>query len=91
MDIGPNILIFLKIVGVAAIIGGLYLIFRYREQIRNFLVEVWTELRKSSWPTRSELVDSTGVVLATVVLLGVFVASADLIFVQIIKWLTVGS
>ena len=60
-------------------------------KIRKFLTEVWVELKKSAWPTRSELVDSTAVVLVTVVLLGVFVATADLIFVQIIKWLTVGS
>ena len=60
-------------------------------KIREFLTEVWVELKKSAWPTRSELVDSTAVVLVTVVLLGVFVATADLIFVQIIKWLTVGS
>lgn len=59
-------------------------------KIREFLTGVVVELKKSAWPTRSELVDSTLVVLVTVVLLGVFVATADLVFVQIIKWLTVG-
>lgn len=57
-------------------------------KVQTFLMEVWGELKKSSWPTRTELVDSTLVVLVTVVLLGVFVSSADLIFVQIIRWLT---
>jgi len=59
-------------------------------KIRSFLTEVVVELKKSAWPTRTELVDSTLVVLVTVVMLGVFVALADVIFVQVIKWLTVG-
>ena len=57
-------------------------------KIREFLTEVAVELKKSAWPTRSELVDSTLVVLVTVVILGVFVASADVVFAWIIRWLT---
>jgi preprotein translocase subunit SecE len=57
-------------------------------KIREFLTEVVVELKKSAWPTRRELVDSTIVVLVTVVLLGVFVSVADLVFVQFIKFLT---
>jgi preprotein translocase subunit SecE len=57
-------------------------------KIREFLTEVVVELKKSAWPTRRELVDSTIVVLVTVVLLGIFVSVADLVFVQVIKLLT---
>jgi preprotein translocase SecE subunit len=45
-------------------------------------------LKKSAWPTRSELVDSTLVVLVTVILLGVFVSVADLVFVWVVRQLT---
>jgi preprotein translocase subunit SecE len=55
---------------------------------RDFVVEVWAELKKSSWPTRQELVDSTIVVIVTVLILGVFVALADMVFLRIIAFLT---
>jgi len=55
---------------------------------RDFVVEVWAELKKSSWPTRQELVDSTIVVIVTVLVLGVFVALADTVFLRIIAFLT---
>ena len=55
---------------------------------QDFLVDVWTELKKSSWPTRKELIDSTIVVIVTVLVLGMFVALADLVFLRIIAFLT---
>jgi len=57
-------------------------------KVRDFLNEVTTELKKSSWPTRKELTDSTLVVIVTVLVLGMFVAAADLIFLKIIGFLT---
>lgn len=57
-------------------------------KIRGFFNEVVEELKKSAWPTRVELVDSTVVVLVSVVVLGVFVFSADNLFAWIINWLT---
>ena len=56
--------------------------------MRDFLVEVAAELKKSSWPTRKELVDSTLVVIVTVLILGIFVALADVVFLRIIAFLT---
>ena len=58
------------------------------EKTRTFFTEVMTELKKSSWPTRKELVDSTLVVIVTVLILGMFVWGADVVFVHIINWLT---
>jgi len=55
---------------------------------RSFVVDVWAELKKSSWPTWKELSDSTIVVIVTVLILGVFVALADLVFLRIIAYLT---
>ncbi len=57
-------------------------------RVRDFLVEVTAELKKSSWPTRKELIDSTLVVIITVLILGVFVALADLVFLRAIAFLT---
>jgi preprotein translocase subunit SecE len=57
---------------------------------REFVTEVIAELKKSAWPTRKELVDSTLVVIVTVLILGVFVATADIVFGRIISVLTRG-
>jgi preprotein translocase subunit SecE len=53
-------------------------------KVREFVNEVVAELKKSSWPTRKELADSTLVVIVTVVALGLFVALADLVFLRIV-------
>jgi preprotein translocase subunit SecE len=57
-------------------------------KIRDFLNEVIVELKKSSWPTRKELTDSTIVVMVAILVLGMFVAFADLVFVKLIAVLT---
>lgn len=44
---------------------------------RAFLGDVQTELKKCSWPTRSELMESTVVVIISVVLLALFVGISD--------------
>ena len=59
-------------------------------KIREFLHEVTVELKKSAWPTRRELINSTIVVIITVIILGLFVAFADLIFVRAVSILTTG-
>ena len=58
---------------------------------RDFIAEVIVELKKSAWPTRKELVDSSLVVILTVVILGMFVASADIIIGRIVAMLTRGA
>jgi len=45
---------------------------------KTFFEEVIAELKKCSWPTRSELFDSTVVVIVSVLILGAFVAVCDL-------------
>ncbi len=57
-------------------------------KVQEFVVQVWAELKKSSWPTRKDLVDSTIVVIVTILVLGIFVALADLVFLRIIALLT---
>jgi preprotein translocase subunit SecE len=59
-------------------------------KVQEFVMDVWAELKKSSWPTRKELVDSTIVVIVTIVVLGIFVALADLVFLRVVALLTRG-
>jgi len=57
-------------------------------KIKSFFNEVVVELKKSAWPTRKELIDSTLIVIVTMIILGVFVAFADLVLVRIVGMLT---
>ena len=52
---------------------------------RTFIGEVQTELKKCSWPTRSELIDSTLVVVVSVVLLAVFVGLSDVVLMSVLR------
>lgn len=62
------------------------------EKIRNFIVkmvtffnEVGVELKKSAWPTRPELMDSTVVVILSVIALGVFVGISDFVLIKFLR------
>ncbi|MEI6217847.1 MAG: preprotein translocase subunit SecE [bacterium] len=59
--------------------------------IKTFLDEVISELRKSSWPTRAELIETTAVIIVSVIALGIFVATSDLILEKAISLLVGGS
>ncbi len=50
-----------------------------------FFGDVGEELKKSSWPTRSELIDSTRVVILSVMALALFVALSDFVLMKILK------
>ena len=56
-------------------------------RLRTFVGEVSAELKKSAWPTRPELFDSTIVVIISVALLGGFVAVCDVILRQLVRWI----
>ena len=49
----------------------------WTEQVREFTKEVRVEFGKVSWPTRSELRDSTLVVIVTMLLITAFVGVVD--------------
>jgi preprotein translocase subunit SecE len=53
----------------------------------NYLREVYAELRKVSWPTRTELIRMTQVVIATVIIFAVIIGLADLVFSILVKQL----
>jgi len=56
--------------------------------IRQRWTETISELRKSSWPDRKELWESTLVVLIGIVILGSFVFLADFSLNQWVEFLT---
>ena len=55
------------------------------DKITNFVIEVGVELRKSAWPTRPELIESTVMVIVSVIMLAVFVGICDLILMRLLK------
>jgi preprotein translocase subunit SecE len=50
----------------------------------RFLAEVVAELRKVSWPTRTQLVQSTAVVLVVVAIVAAYLAALDAVFSRMI-------
>lgn len=56
------------------------------KKIKSFVSDVKTEMKKVSWSTRKELIGSTGVVIAAVVLLTSFVAVVDFIIAQAVNF-----
>jgi preprotein translocase subunit SecE len=50
----------------------------------RFLSEVVAELRKVSWPTRPQLLQSTGVVLVVVAIVSLYLAAIDAVFRRLI-------
>ena len=55
---------------------------------RIFLGEMVGELQKATWPTKSELRDSTIVVLVAAVILGVFTGISDFSLYQFVDLFT---
>ncbi|MBI3808859.1 MAG: preprotein translocase subunit SecE [Nitrospirae bacterium] len=51
--------------------------------INGFLTDVRSELKKISYPTRSETIGSTTVVIVLVVIVSVFLALTDLLLVRL--------
>lgn len=54
---------------------------------RQFVVDVVGELRKSSWPTRGELLESTLVVILSVILFSVYVGASDFVLGNVMRML----
>ena len=57
-------------------------------RIVRFLKDYKGELKKITWPTPKQTAKNTGLVLAAMVVIGLFVVLLDLFFQQIIKLLS---
>ncbi len=53
----------------------------------TFLQEVWAELKKVHWPTRSETYAATSVVLVLVGIVALYLGVVDFFLSQIVNWL----
>ncbi len=55
------------------------------ERIKIYLSETRTELKKVTWPSRQDLIDSTKVVIVATLIMTVFVGIVDQVLSRIIK------
>jgi preprotein translocase subunit SecE len=53
--------------------------------VKAFVEDVRNELKKCSWPTRAELLESTVVVIVSVLIVGVFVGASDVVLLALLK------
>ena len=53
----------------------------------SFLKDVQSELSQVSWPTLQELLESTKVVLVTLILLSLVIGFFDLVCARLISWI----
>ncbi len=54
---------------------------------RRFISEVVSEMKKVSWPTRTELMQATVVVLIAVAIMAAFLGGADQVSERITDWI----
>jgi preprotein translocase subunit SecE len=59
--------------------------------VGKFLSQVKTEMQKVAWPTRSELVSSTVVVIISTLILGLFIGICDLVLAKAVNFLISGA
>ena len=55
-------------------------------KITNFLSEVGSEMRKTSWPKSKELTKYTTVVIATVIFFGLYFLLIDSGISELLRW-----
>ena len=56
--------------------------------VRIFVGEMVDELKKATWPTRTELRDSTIVVIVAAMILGLFTSISDFALIQVVDLFT---
>jgi preprotein translocase subunit SecE len=57
------------------------------QKVNKFVTEVIVELKKVSWSTKRELLESTWIVLLSSAFLGIFIGTTDLLLSKIIGYL----
>jgi len=51
----------------------------------KFMGDVSAEMKKTDWPTRQELIESTIVVVASLIMLGAFIFVCDTVLTNLVK------
>ena len=57
-------------------------------RIRRYFDEVWSELRKVSWPTREQVRNLTVLVFAISLVIGLYITVLDRILVGLLSFVT---
>ncbi len=57
-------------------------------EIRRFINESWSELKKVSWPSRMQVRDLTVLVFVVSFVVGLYITVADTILDQVVRFLT---
>ena len=58
-----------------------------KQNIKGFVSDVGSEMKRVSWPSREQLQESTMVTIATVLAIGVFVYIVDTIFTAVFRFI----
>jgi preprotein translocase subunit SecE len=58
---------------------------RQRGRVINFFIQVWAELRRVQWPTRSQVTQATAVVIVFCLIAGAYLGIWDYVFNKLIK------
>ncbi len=71
---------------------GVVLLLRWqqRPKVADLLIDTEAELKKVTWPTGQEVMNSSMVVVVCVLLIGAFLALADLFLARIMKVIIFG-
>jgi preprotein translocase subunit SecE len=56
-----------------------------KEKIKNFFEDVVKEMKKVTWPTKDELVESTKIVIVACIILAGFTYGIDMLINQVLK------
>ena len=60
-------------------------------KVRHYFVEIIEEMKRCTWPSKSNLAESTLLVIVAMVGLAVFVAVVDIIARYFVKFITTGT
>ena len=60
-------------------------------KVRHFFVEITEEMKRCTWPSKSNLIESTLLVIVAMVGLALFVAIVDIIARYFVKFITTGT
>ncbi len=56
-------------------------------KVKQYFKDLKSELSKVVWPSKAQVINNTGVVLATIIVLGLFIGGLDALFSAALKFL----
>ena len=80
------------LIALIIFVGGLLMIRRWQSKpkVADLLIDTESELRKVTWPSLDEVINSSIVVVVCVLIIGLFMAGSDWFIARIMKVLLLG-